>query len=81
MGEPRVCDLGCFGVVGADWCLGWKEGRNLGFVIWGFGVVEVGRERLNLGDCFCWWSFENGGESWIGCRLIAAFQMASNRPI
>ena len=55
MGEPRVCDLGCFGVVGADWCLGWKEGRNLGFVIWGFGVVEVGRERLNLGDCFCWW--------------------------
>ena len=56
-------------------------GRNLGFVIWGFGVVEVGRERLNLGDCFCWWSFENGGELWIGCRLIAAFQMASNHPI
>ena len=75
MGEPRVCDLGGFGVVGADWCLGWKEGRNLGFVIWGFGVVEVGRERLNLGIVFV------GGESWIGCRLIAAFSVASNRRI
>ena len=27
-------------------------GRNLRFVIWGFGVVEVGRERLNLGIVF-----------------------------
>ena len=44
-------------------------------------MVEVGRERLNLGDCFCWWGFEDGGESWIGCRLIAAFPVASNRPI
>ena len=58
MGEARVCDLGGFGVMGADWCLGWEESR---VVIWGFGVVEVGRERLNLGDCFCWWGLGNRG--------------------
>ena len=33
MGESKVCDLGGFGVVGANWCLGWEESRvcDMGF--------------------------------------------------
>ena len=77
----RVLRFVIWGVLVLWELIGVWVGRNLGFVIWGFGVVEVGRERLNLGDCFCWWGFEDGGESWIRCRLIAAFLVASNHPI
>ena len=40
-------------------------------MLWELIGVWVGR---NLG-------FEDGGESWIRCRPIAAFPVATNRPI
>ena len=64
MGESRVCDLGGFGVVGTDWCLGWKESRVCDMGFWcGWG----GKGKIVF----------VGGESWIGCRLITTF---SNPP-
>ncbi|WJZ81607.1 hypothetical protein VitviT2T_001441 [Vitis vinifera] len=73
-GHKNNRDASCRGM-DANW--GSLGGKVLRFVIWGVLVlweligVWVGR---NLG-------FEDGGESWIRCRPIAAFPVATNRPI